>query len=170
MGDSFDGKLKPSLASQLNNLKNQGRIERERVSIALQRRGTDDTGVESTGGGKGATFEEKGGASPSQDEASPFQRTSSREALRAMLHGGAQVEDSARRNQSVTSFEVASPDVANREKDAKAEQPRPLYNSLQVDVANLLVNVSCRVAAFLLGGGLCDVTLELEDKDVLPTN
>lgn len=142
MGDGFDGKLKTSLASQLNNLKNQGRIERERVSIALQRRGTDDTGVESTGGGKGVALEEKGGAGPSPDEASPFQRTSSREALRAMLHGGAQADDFARRSQSATSFEVASPDVAHKEKDTKAEQPRPLYNSLQVDVANLLVNVS----------------------------
>ena len=143
MGEGFDGKLKPSLASQLNNLKNQGRLERDRVSVALQRRGTDETGAANTGGKTpGASDDKDAKGDAAQSDVSPFQSTSSRETLRAMLHRGSQSEDSVgRRGQSTTSFEMASPDIARKDKDAKSEQQRPLYNSLQVDTANLLVTV-----------------------------
>lgn len=175
IGEGFDGKLKAPLASQLNILKNQGRLERDRVSAALQRRGVEagaktgesDAGPvpsSSSGASGGATAgfamgdgalqdrlgaqdsalaggSSSSGSATSRSGAAPWQRTSSRESLRAMLHSGASAAEGSRQQGPAASFALGTPAEPDADPNSTAEQLRPLYNSLHVEAPELLTQV-----------------------------
>jgi len=189
IGDGFDGKLKPSFAAQLSHHKNENRLERERVALALQRRGMDtgtlksdgplpigmdsstpslsvkvaNSGAAGSGSGSAGTGNkvyDKSASSSSLNQPATvggWQKGTTRENLRAMLHSGVESGSGGGGRSNVMNFAVAEPTASGAAAGANNSAlnadstaggpplppppPRPLYDSLQVEPDQLLPQI-----------------------------